>query len=116
MNKEGDISLELADNGLPVELPTTVNCLDQVRVWISSDGLPPKHRARLIRLRVMNPRSRITLIVSLKHLTRDAQESLTAFASKLYIEIHDINTIQAVDSDEELLLEHIHAESTGWLC
>lgn len=101
-------------DSLDAHLTVTVNCEEQVRVWISSDGLPPKHRARLIRLRVMNPRSRITLIVSRQSLTKAADESLDAFATKLNIEIQDISAIQHVDSDERLILEHIHAEITAF--
>jgi hypothetical protein len=78
-------------DSLGAHLTVTVNCDEQVRVWISSDGLPPKHRARLIRLRVMNPRCRITLIVSRQSLTTAADDSLNAFATKLNIEIQDIS-------------------------
>ena len=110
MNKEKNTLFGARDLPLFKELTTTVNCYDQVRVWISSDGLPPKHCARLIRLRVMNPLCHITLIVSRKHLTTRANESLNLFSFKLNIEILDISTIPPVDSDELLILEHIHAE------
>lgn len=104
-----------AGGGSPGVHPTvTVNCEEQIRLWISSDGLPSKHRARLIRLRVMNPLCRITLIVSRQRLTTAASKSLNAFATKLNIEIQDIGAIQPADSDERLILEHIHAEITAF--
>ncbi|MBO3741527.1 phytanoyl-CoA dioxygenase family protein [Actinoplanes flavus] len=87
-----------------------VNCEDQVRIWISADGLPPKHRARLLRLRVMNPRSHITLVVCRSMLTSAAEKALDAFAGKLDIDVQDIGTIEPADADERLILEHIHAE------
>lgn len=90
--------------------PLTVNCLDQVRVWISSDGLPAKHQARLARLRSMDFQARILLIVSLRWLEPSAAEALDVFAEQLDIEICDIATIAAVDDDEATILEHIHAE------
>ncbi|MFI0796044.1 phytanoyl-CoA dioxygenase family protein [Micromonospora rubida] len=91
-------------------LAAAVNCADQVRLWISSDGLPSKHRARLIRLRVMNPGCRILLIVARSALIADAGRALDAFAARLDIEIQDIGLIEPVDADERLILEHVRAE------
>jgi phytanoyl-CoA dioxygenase PhyH len=88
----------------------TVNCLDQVRIWISSDGLPAKHRARLARLRAMNGGGRILLIVAGSVLTPDAARDVFEFASRLDIDVRDVSTIRATDADERVILEHIHAE------
>ncbi|USQ85763.1 phytanoyl-CoA dioxygenase family protein [Streptomyces phaeoluteigriseus] len=88
----------------------TVNCLDQVRIWISSDGLPAKHRARLTRLRAMNGGGRILLIVAGSVLEPDAAREVFEFASRLDIQVRDVSTIPAADADERVILEHIHAE------
>ncbi|WP_225821700.1 phytanoyl-CoA dioxygenase family protein [Streptomyces naphthomycinicus] len=88
----------------------TVNCLDQVRIWISSDGLPAKHRARLVRLRAMNGGGRILLVVAGSVLTPAAAAEVHAFASRLDIDVCDVSTLPAADADERILLEHIHAE------
>ncbi|MFF9915545.1 phytanoyl-CoA dioxygenase family protein [Streptomyces sp. NPDC013457] len=88
----------------------TVNCLDQVRIWISSDGLPAKHRARLTRLRAMNGGGRILLIVAGSVLEPAAAKEVFDFASRLDIHVRDVSTIPAADADERLILEHIHAE------
>ncbi len=88
----------------------TVNCLDQVRIWISSDGLPAKHRARLTRLRAMNAGGRILLIVAGWVLEPDAAREVFEFASRLDIQVCDVSTIPAADAEERVILEHIHAE------
>lgn len=89
----------------------TVNCFDQVRIWISSDGLPAKHQARLALLRAMNSSDlRITLIVALSHLTASAHRDLIEFSRNLDIAVRDIGSIDPVDEDERIILEHIHAE------
>ncbi|MFI5973710.1 phytanoyl-CoA dioxygenase family protein [Streptomyces sp. NPDC051452] len=88
----------------------TVNCLDQVRIWISADGLPAKHRARLARLRAMNGGARILLIVAGSVLEPDAAREVLEFASRLDIQVRDVSTIPAADADERVILEHIHAE------
>ncbi|MES4889615.1 phytanoyl-CoA dioxygenase family protein [Streptomyces sp. NPDC096012] len=93
----------------PSETPT-VNCLDQVRVWISSDGLPAKHRARLTRLRAMNGGGRILLVVAGSVLVPEARRDVYAFAGRLGIDVCDVRTIPAADADERVILDHIHAE------
>ena len=100
---------------LPVALTYTsvtrsVNCLNQVRIWISSDGLPAKHRARLARLRAMNSDSRILLIVAESVLAPDVARNLFEFVRRLNIDVRDVSTIPATDADERVILEHIHAE------
>lgn len=87
-----------------------VNCSDQVRVWISSVALPSKHKARLIRLRAMNPGCRITLIVDRGALTVAGEDDLDTFSARLKIDVRDIGSIEPVDSDEQLILEHVRAE------
>lgn len=88
----------------------TVNCLDQVRIWISSDGLPAKHRARLARLRAMNNGGRILLIVAGSVLTPRAASEVLGFANRLDIDVCDVSAIQSTDANERAILEHIHAE------
>src|SRR5687768_1956493 len=90
--------------------PLSVNCLDQVRVWISSDGLPTKHRVRLARLRAMDRDARVRLVVARKWLEPAAAKALAAFAARLDIEVVDMAAIAPVDTDEATILEHVHSE------
>ena len=58
----------------------------------------------------MNSNSRILLIVSGRVLSRTAAGRLTEFASQLDLDVCDLETIEAADADERVILEHIHAE------
>lgn len=88
----------------------TVNCFDQVRVWISSDGLPDKLRARLARLRAMNSDIQIVLFVSERILNPIAAGHLQEFARQIEMKVCDLETLVPADADERIILEHIHAE------
>lgn len=92
-----------------VEVPT-VNCRDQVRIWISADGLPDQHRVRLTRLRAMNPDSHVVLFVSHEVLDPRAAARVHEFGQRIVVDVRDVSDLSARDDDEEVLLEHLHAE------
>ena len=79
--------------------PVKVNVQNQVKLWISKDGLPQKHQARFIRLRAMNPIANIYLIVVKRYLTPSAKRELYAFANRVNLTVIDYYSIPINEND-----------------
>lgn len=71
-----------------------------VKIWISKDGLPPKHQARFIKFKALNPKATVRLIYVDKYLTDDARIKLKAFAKKLSIILVDYSAIKPCNDYE----------------
>ena len=81
-----------------------------VRLWISYDGLPEKQRARLIRLRAMNPLSTITLFVERRHIVAPSLAQLERFADAVTMDLVDVSAIPVFGESERVIKSHVLKE------